>query len=157
LFYNDYVKNKNIFYCPSSTFYADNLKWLVADRKESNATLAPTYIDYWYVGNFNFGGSSTGNLARTIGPRGPSRGWGVISGYSATPPANKPSLDPLVVDNVSAQGNSMVYLTLGNHTTSGKYVVYGGNTCFVDGHLEWKGIRNMNVRERYSATLYSCW
>ena len=141
LHYDGYIPAKSTFYCPSNDrwavqLYNSSYGWAANGSKENTPKL--TYIHYWYIGNYIWGGSEYNGMSRLIGPAGPSRGWGAVAGYSPTIPAFNPSADSLVTDLTTTTVDTNIFALNSdktNHCQSGR--ASGNNECFVDGHVEF--------------------
>ena len=139
--YNGYISTKASFYCPSNNRYVvqlSNKSYGWGANGATRTTPAMTYIHYWYIGNFTWGGSENNGMSRLTGPAGPSRGWRVQPGYAATLPKFRPSADPLITDLTITSDDKNIYTvdpSVTNHYSAGRAL--GNNECFIDGHVEF--------------------
>ena len=151
LYFNKYIPNKNVFYCPDSRWTRLTTNTLLTTGSNWNC-----YISYWIVSGYNFSSSGQGIYKDQVGTIGPSRGWGSING--ATKLKSHPSEDPLVLDDIHSRNGKNV-ITGGNHARvsdsgSASNNVAGINQVYVDGHAEYVNTQELVASFKYSATCY---
>jgi prepilin-type N-terminal cleavage/methylation domain-containing protein len=146
---DSYIETVMPYFCPVNGYLVTEYAYRF---KESEVAAYPgrtdqtqyRYMDYIYIGPYNFWANYTDGLNNAVGPLGPA-----ALAYS-NGIATDPSRDVLLVDKsrtTDTSGHSHPIDSMSNHTRN-------GNHLFTDGHAETVNFTDMAHRYHYDYQLY---
>ncbi len=144
----NYVNKTDLYLCPVGGYKVQNYAWYLkeADIARYPGFAGNRWIDYVYIGPYNFYANFSDGLNGAVGPLKPT------SQHYSNGVRTKPSRDVLIVDRSSTPVTTGSSYPVGDRKYSNHTM--NGNHIFCDGHGETVNFQAMRHRFYYDSQFY---